>query len=299
MSKRLLWGMITILLVTNIASIIILTGNKGDSVEDIVKESDIPKEVANIGGKAITAEEWIEQLQATYGETHLKSLINEKVVFQLAEENNLAVDEDLINKELATIETTAGVMTAEEREKNREKWTKTIRYEMLLDKLLTRDIIISEGEITKAFSDRKEQYEFPRSYQLSQIIVSDQNTAETVINELNNGQSFQQLAKEYSIDPYTKANGGYLGYFPEDNNYLQNIYYTTVNNMEEDSYSRPFQTGEGTVILYLHHILPEIQLGFDDAKDHVRSRLALEQIATNVSPEILWEELGVSWIYGE
>ncbi|MBB6455267.1 foldase protein PrsA [Salirhabdus euzebyi] len=296
MSKRLLWGMITLLLVTNIASIILLT-NKSDSSIGELDGEKLPKEVAVIGDKTITAEMWMEQLQKEQGKDFLKNLINHEVVFQLADQHNITVGEKWMERELSIMETTAGVMSAEERQANRDKWKKTLQYQIFLDELLTRDVVLDESEMQKQFNEDTEQYNFAKSYQLSHIVVSDAATADKVVNELEGGASFSILAREYSIDHYTKAQGGYLGYFSEDNSYLQNVYFDMAKELEPGTYSIPFQTGDGTVILYLHHILPELSLQYEDVKNHLKREAAKDYITYEQSPELLWDEIGVEWIY--
>ncbi|WP_102029554.1 peptidylprolyl isomerase [Salirhabdus sp. Marseille-P4669] len=297
MSRRLLWGIIIVLLITNIASILILTNGSGGNMSDIMDEENLPKEVAKVGNDTITADQWIKSLRSAYGEDYLKSLINEKVVFQLAEEYDLAVNEKFMERELAITETASGIISEAEREQLRKEWKDDIQYTIYRDELLTRDIVIDEQEIQNYYSQNQDRFDFETSYQLSHIVVDDENTAESILDALNNGQAFGELAEQYSIDTYTNQNGGYLGYFTNDSTYLQNIYFTALNNLEPGQFSEPFETTEGTVILYLHHVIPEVELAYDDVKKHIRRLLAKQKLKVEPSVEVLWEEVGVEWIY--
>ncbi|QHS23905.1 protein secretion protein [Virgibacillus sp. MSP4-1] len=299
MSKRLLWGMITVLMVTNITTVLLFTNGNQASIDEFEDGRKIPNEVAVVGDESIKAEEWLDGLEQNYGKSYLKSAINQKVVFRLAEKQNLSLNDKLIQKELATIETASGIMSDKERERKREQWKKNIRYQNLLEELLTQDIQVTDSEVAQVYEEEPDQFDFPTSYQLSQIIVEDESTAQKVIRELEGGSSFSSLAKEYSIDENTSEKGGVLGYFPEDSTYLQDIYFETVENMEEDSYSQPFEIEDGTVILYLHQVLPGIDLQLEDARNEIRREIAKNKMTQEISAEYLWGEVGVNWIYGD
>ncbi|GAA0504212.1 hypothetical protein GCM10008986_34720 [Salinibacillus aidingensis] len=299
MSKRLLWGMITVLIVTNITTVLLFTNGNQASIDEFEDGRKVPNEVAVVGDESIKAEEWMDGLEQNYGEDYLKSTINQKVVFQLAEKQNLSLNEKLIQKELATVETASGIMSDKERERKREQWKKNIRYQNLLEQLLTQDIEVTDSEIAQVYEEEPDQFDFPTSYQLSQIIVEDESTAQKVIRELEGGASFSSLAKEYSIDENTSEQGGILGYFPEDSTYLQDIYFETAENMEEGSYSQPFEIEDGTVIIYLHQVLPGIDLQLEDVRNEIRREVAKNKMTQEISAEYLWGEVGVNWIYGD
>jgi foldase protein PrsA len=299
MSKQLLWGIITVLLITNIASLLLLSKEEKDPIKQVQQKENLPEHVATVGDTKISSKEWFSSLKQQFGEDLLKEMINKEVVFQLAEEHNLEMNENLLNRELARLETATGIMSNETREQNRKKWAENIKYQYYLESLLTKDIVISDSEVSAYYSENKEDFFFPTTFQLSHIIVEDQGVANQIIQELKNGESFAELAKQYSIDEYTKDKGGYLGYFSEDSSYLQSTYFSVLHTMGENTYSEPFQTNDGTVIVYLHHVLPEMELSFDDVKDYIRNTIALQQVSSLPDAKILWSEVGVDWIYEE
>ncbi|SEU10369.1 foldase protein PrsA [Salinibacillus kushneri] len=291
--------MIIVLIVTNITTVLLLTNQNQTSVKKLENGKKIPNEVAVVGDQSIKAKKWLNGLQMKYGKDYLKSMINQEVVFQLAEQQNLSLEDKLVQRELAMVESTTGIMDEEERNRKREQWKSTIRYQNLLEELLTQNIEVTDSEINETYQEDTEQYDFPTSYQMSHIIVEDEGTAQSVISELENGDSFSSLAKKYSIDENTKEKGGFLGYFPEDSTYLQDIYFETAAGMEENTYSQPFEIEDGTVILYLHHILPDIDVELKDVQQEIRREIAKNKMDHEITAEYLWGEIGVNWFYGD
>eukprot|EP00347_Sterkiella_histriomuscorum_P013085 403366080 len=51
-----------------------------------------------------------------------------------------------------------------------------------------------------------------QQYDVSHILVKDQKTANDIEAQLKKGANFADLAKKYSTDPGSKANGGELGW---------------------------------------------------------------------------------------
>ena len=76
-------------------------------------------------------------------------------------------------------------------------------------------IIISDEEARKFYDDNPQRFIQPERVHARHILVSDDVTAGKVLYELKGGASFDELAKKYSLDPGSAANGGDLGEFPK------------------------------------------------------------------------------------
>lgn len=291
---------IVVLVITNIAVLLFWARSATEKVviDDNMKINS-NKAIAIIDGKKISYDEWMDELRKTYGKKQLKTIVDREVVRQLANKNNIKVDEKVIDREIAYLTTVQGVLTEEQLERLEKKWRNDIIYRYQLEALLTADIPIDEEEIRTYFDGYHKQYDFIASMQLSHIVVKNMETAEKIMNELNSGASFPLIAKEYSLDLETKDKGGYLGYFTEGSQFLPKAYYEKANSMEEHTYSQPFKTDNGIAILYLHRKLPDITFTYEEMQPYIRSELALEKAEQTLTADPLWNKIDVEWVYEE
>ena len=304
MTRKFLWGIIVVLLVTNLTTVLIwMNANNGDGI-DITKEypglsKDSKQVVALVGDVEITNNELYQNLQTKYGQQELEDMINDEVVKQLVERNKIKISDKVIAREIDLMETMLGTANNEDIKARRTEWKKEVESRLYLEELLTNDIVIKEEDLKEFYKNHKDQYNFEETYQLSQILVKDQEEADKVEKELKNGADFTMLAREYSIDDYTRNKGGYLGYFSKDSQYLPSIYYDKASNLQEGAYSQPFNTEDGVVILYLHQKLPAIEFTYDEIRGQIKRELALDSLGESASAKLLWEQIGVDWIYGD
>ncbi|WP_112179205.1 MULTISPECIES: peptidyl-prolyl cis-trans isomerase [Paraliobacillus] len=298
MTRKLLLGMIVLLLVTNIVTIAIWMIDRNDNEdEEFTVDFDQNEPVATIGQDEITYGEWINHLEKAYGREALEEEINEKVIRQLAEEKNISINEEVVELELSLLFTMEGILSEAEVEEKEEEWSESIRNRLYLEELITEDMEITDQELQTYYDQYRDQYQFSQTIQLSHIVVSDQTTANKVIDELDAGASFTSLAREYTVDEETRNDGGYLGYYTETSSFLPSAYYDQAMSMQEHTYSEPFIVDGGVAILYLHRELAEIDLSYDALKDHLRREVALEKMEVSPSAASLWNELEIEWIY--
>ncbi|MUK88051.1 protein secretion protein [Ornithinibacillus sp. L9] len=302
MSRRFLMALIAVLLITNIATLMLWTrSGPGEVVEDEASDMqiDTKKPVASIDGDEITYEAWMAALRDNYGQKQLKTMIDRTVVNKLADQQGITVHEKVINREIALLASMQGVMTEEETEKMEEKWRDEIIYRYQLEALLAEGINVSEDDMRAYYDQYHNQYNFTESIQFSHILVEDQETAEKVKGELDNGASFSLLAKEYSIDEDTRDAGGYFGYYTTNSQFLPNGYKEKASEMEEYSYSEPFLTDQGYAIMYLHRSMPEITFTYDELKPYIKNELALVSSEVSLVADSLWDTMEIDWLYNK
>ncbi len=304
MTRKFLWGIVVVLLITNLTTLLIWVNVKGqvqntEDPKDNPVVADRNEPVALVGGEPIEFNEWEQTLQKQYGETVLRDMIDRRIVFNMAEELNINIEEKLIQRELSLMETMLGVMQEEKIEEKRKQWVEDIRYRFYLEELLTKDIGIEAEKIRDYYDEHEDPYELQETYQLSQILVKTEQEANKVKKELDEGASFEMLAREYSTDEYTRENGGYLGYYSKESQYLPGVYYRTADQLSVNSYSQPFKTDQGHVLIYVHRKLPAITFSFKEVQKQIKRELALEYVGDSFSAKPLWEEAQVEWVFGD
>lgn len=299
MSKKLMLGIIIVLLITNIASLFFWNSEEGGMVlsDDEHQTINTGEAMATVNGEEISHQDWMAMLRNKHGEKELKTMIDREVVRQLADEKGIEIDEKVVEREISMIAAMQGIMTEEEFEAEKESWRDDIIYRYQLEFLLTEDTDIPEEDIEQHYNNYRDQYDFTSSLQLSHIVVEDTDTAGKIIEELENGASFDLLAQEYSIDEETNSDGGYLGFIYTTSQFMPDGYEETAAKMEENTYSEPFAAGQGVTIIYLHRALPSIEFTFEEIEPYVESELGLHELDKSLSADSLWDEMEIDWVY--
>ncbi|MDR4432844.1 peptidyl-prolyl cis-trans isomerase [Bacillus tequilensis] len=255
--------------------------------------------IATIGGKSVTREEWLKEMEDQYGKSTLEDMINVRVVEQLAQKNNLKVSKSEIDREFLLIKAVNNSFYENEHTTEKE-WKDQIRYNILLEELLTRDIDISNKELKSFYNKNKELYQFDDSYRIRHIVVKDEEEAREVLKELNGGSSFEAVAAERSTDRYTSPYGGDLGFVTEASDNIPSAYIEEAKTLKEDEWSgKPIKVSNGYAVIQLKEKLKARTFSYDEVKDQIRRQIAMDQLGDKASVKTLWKEADVSWFYGE
>jgi parvulin-like peptidyl-prolyl isomerase len=94
-----------------------------------------------------------------------------------------------------------------------EQAREAIRQQLVsqaLFKKVTGDIKASDADIKQYYNSHKSQYVQPESRDVRHILVTKKALADSLYQQLKNGGNFAKLAKQYSKDPGSAANGGKL-----------------------------------------------------------------------------------------
>jgi len=158
--------------------------------------------LARIGDRFITLEDFKDRVSKL--PQHYKTLVNKNKKKFL---DDLIVDElfyeEAIRKGLAKDKETKAVI-------NEAK--KKILVAKLVQVEVEDKIRVNEDAMRSYYDEHKEQFMTPVRWRASHILVPTEEEAKTILADLAQGRSFEDLAKEKSQDG-TASRGGDIGYF--------------------------------------------------------------------------------------
>jgi len=136
---------------------------------------------------------------------------------------------------------------------------------------LINSVTVNEVEMKKYYNENKEDFVEPESIKASHILVKDEETANKIIAELENGKKFEDAAREYSLCP-SKENGGDLGFFPRGR--MVPEFEVAAFALEKGEFTKtPVKTKFGYHIIKLTGRRETMELTFSEAEERVRAAL--------------------------
>jgi foldase protein PrsA len=264
----------------------------------IISKTVIGEETAaKVGSKDISRDAWMNELEKRYGEDVLEEMVDKEVVKQAAEKYKVKISDEELDRELKMMKTMYGT-AGQNLNKSNDQLRQEIQSSLLLEKLLTKDVSVSETAMRSHYDNNKDIYRIPTAFHISHITTSTKKQADQVIRELEKGVSFDVLAMEKSLDEFTANQGGDMGYISQDNEQVSKEYITAAEKLKVKKWSDAIQTEDGWAVLYLHERIKGKQYEYDEVKDKIHRQIALEQIQAPVSGKIFWDEFDVEWFYG-
>lgn len=164
-------------------------------------------------------------------------------------------------------------------ENERRNILSTIIIDNVIEKAVTDEILKS------AYIEKYGKNKEGKEYKASHILVDTMEKAKGLVKLLEDGASFGELAKEYSIGP-SGPGGGDLGWFKKGQ--MVAPFETAVLDLEIGTYSRPVQTQFGFHLIQLDDRRKILPPKFED----VRRNLAIE--LQNVAIDTYLRELMVN-----
>jgi parvulin-like peptidyl-prolyl isomerase len=150
--------------------------------------------------------------------------------------------------------------------------------DVLLRELYKKEIL-NKAKVSEA--DIKDQYQkMKEEVHAWHILVDSEAQADSIYQQLKNGADFAQLAKEKSIDPSAKSNGGDLGFFSWGK--MVPEFQEVAFKLKDGEISRPVKTQFGWHIIKVVERRQVEQPPFDQTKDMIRARLEREKAQNRV-----------------
>jgi len=218
----------------------------------------------------ITKDDFYEALQEQNGAEVLTELITFKVL-----EDKYEVSDDEVQKEYDKLKEQVGEdfdSILEMQGLTEDELKEDIRKGLLNEKALTEGIEVTDEEIKSYYENMKTEVK------ASHILVDDEETANKVKKELDDGADFAKLAKKYSTDESNKDKGGDLGYFTVGT--MVGEFEEKAFAMEKDEISEPVASDFGFhIILVTDKKETEEEIGsLEDEKEEIRQVLLERKI---------------------
>ncbi|WP_404323364.1 peptidylprolyl isomerase [Cytobacillus firmus] len=245
-----------------------------------IKEDDA---AATVNGEEISRDELHERLVDQYGQELLDSLITEKVIDQEAKKENVKVTQKEIDEEKAVYAESYGgedalKQTLESSGLSMADFEEDIESYLATKKLLEPRIEISEEDMKAYFDENKDSFAQEEQVSASHILVEDEKTANEVIEKLNDGGDFADLAAEYSTDESNKDAGGDLGFFGKGD--MVEEFEKVAFELEQGKISEPVKTEYGYHVIRVAEKQEAKEAVYEDVKEEVKNTLFETEMQT-------------------
>ena len=230
--------------------------------------ADSEKVLARVGSEDITESEILEFIQP-FGQ--------QAIMLYGTEQGRKMIIDDIISMRLYALD---GEESKLDQTPEFQKQLLSARRAMLAQaamQKITAGLTVSDDEAKKFYDDNPAMFKQPERIHARHILVSGDENLAKVQSELKAGKSFDAVAKEYSKDPGSAANGGDLGEFPRG---------VMVPEFEKAAFalknpgdvSEPVKTQFGWHIIKLEDRIPESPVPFEQIKERLKQELREQKI---------------------
>ena len=177
-------------------------------------------------------------------------LITRILLIQAAKNQNLDKDPEYL-KALSQAEAEAKRLGDDKKPGFKEEWS------FFKDNLLTQAYLanvaknnpVKPQDVSNAYNDMVKYYNGTQEVQLGEILTRDTNTANQAIAQLKAKKSFSTVAKEYTIDPAGRDNGGIAKGFVSLKDLQESAtpVYNAIKDLKKGQYTATPVQGNGNI----------------------------------------------------
>ncbi|AAU19294.1 peptidylprolyl isomerase PrsA [Bacillus cereus] len=205
----------------------------------------------------ITKDEFYEQMKTQAGKQVLNNMVMEKVLIK-----NYKVEDKEVDKKYDEMKKQYG-----------DQFDTLLKQQGIKEGTLKTGVraqLAQEKAIEKTITDKELKENYKPEIKASHILVKDEATAKKVKEELGQGKSFEELAKQYSEDTGSKEKGGDLGFFGPGK--MVKEFEDAAYKLKKDEVSEPVKSQFGYHIIKVTEI-KEPEKSFEQSKVDIKKEI--------------------------
>lgn len=209
----------------------------------------------------ITKDEFYEQMKTQAGKQVLNNMVMEKVLIK-----NYKVEDKEVDKKYDEMKKQYG-----------DQFDTLLKQQGIKEETLKTGVraqLAQEKAIEKTITDKELKDNYKPEIKASHILVKDEATAKKVKEELGQGKSFEELAKQYSEDTSSKEKGGDLGFFGAGK--MVKEFEDAAYKLKKDEVSEPVKSQFGYHIIKVTDI-KEPEKSFEQSKADIKKELVAKK----------------------
>src|SRR5690625_1363042 len=190
----------------------------------------------------ISKDEFYEELVALDNGNLLQQLILEMIL-----KDKYSVDKKEVDEQIDELKEEYGesfeMIMMQQGYQDEDDFREALHTSLLYEQAIFEGVEIDEEEIESTYERMKEKIE------ARHILVANEETAQEVKDELDDGADFEDLVAEYSIEPGAAETGGNLGFFTALD--MDKPFEDAAYDMEVDEISGPVEGANGFHIIHV------------------------------------------------
>jgi len=290
-----------LLVVSGCGSKVVATVN-GENItqQQLDKELEMYKSGLESQGADFSGEEGKEILDRLR-EDVLKQLIDEQLLLQEVKKKGLEPTSEDVQNEIKKIK--ENFETEGEFKKflaandiNEPQLSDYVKKQLAVQNLVedvTADLEVTDSEVREYYEENEEIFTRPEEREVRHILIGFEGNdmgakrsqleakveAERILQKIEQGADFAQLAEEFSEDPGTKNNGGLLT-VTRGGGFVQEFEDAAFNLAKGEVTSAPVKTQYGYHIIKVEEIIPSDVQAFEEVKEQIKANLEDNRKAT-------------------
>jgi len=254
-----------------------------------------------VNGEEISVEELRDRAVAYYGPHVLQGLVAGLLLRQEAKRQGITATEQEVDAKAKQIREEKGITSDAAfarylltEEKSAAWFQDKVRDYLLLEKLLSDKVYVSDSEVTRFYNRFSDAYRRPETIWFRAMSFRTAEGAQAAVQELRKGRSFEELAQEAATSPQERSVAGKLRKYERGQSLalpaeIEGALFQAPLNQVVGPLQTEQSVAPGKTDTYYHLFRVEKkadphQFTLDEVRDVIRGELRRQKLETQVYP---------------